>query len=83
MDQLELKYLEAAAVGDVNVVKEALKAGVNVDAANEEKRTALMRCTRRGRKQVTQMLIDAGADVNAVDENNKTALMGACKKGHQ
>ena len=67
MDQLELKYLEAAAVGDVNVVREALKEGVNVDAANEENRTALMRCTRRGRKQVTQMLLDAGADVNACD----------------
>ena len=83
MGQLENRFLEAATVGDVNVVKKMLADGIDVDVRNEENRTALMRCTRRGRKQVTQLLLDAGADVNAVDDNLKTPIMGAAKKGHE
>ena len=60
MGQLENRFLEAATVGDVNVVKKMLADGIDVDVRNEENRTALMRCTRRGRKQVTQLLLDAG-----------------------
>ena len=82
MDDLERRYLNGVTVGDVNAVTEALKNGVNVNARNEENRTALMRASRRGRKMITQLLLDAGADINAVDDEQKTALMGAAKKGH-
>ncbi|MBR0137279.1 MAG: ankyrin repeat domain-containing protein, partial [Erysipelotrichaceae bacterium] len=82
MDQLEKKFLDASTVGDINKITACLKEGVDVNVRNDEGRTALMRCTRRGRIQVTQLLLDAGADVNAADEDNKTALMGAAKKGY-
>ena len=41
MDDLERRYIDAVTVGDINVVTESLKNGVNVDARNEEHRTAL------------------------------------------
>ena len=75
MDDLERRYLDAVTVGDVNAVTEALKNGVNVNARNEENRTALMRSARRGRKMITQMLLDAGADVNAADDEKKGGFL--------
>ena len=53
MDDLERRYIDAVTVGDINVVTESLKNGVNVDARNEEHRTALMRAARSQRCRQT------------------------------
>ena len=66
MDQKVTKFWDAATVGDVNIIKQMLDDGIDVNLRNEENRTALMRCARRGRKQATQLLLDAGADINAL-----------------
>ena len=60
MDQLEKVFFAAAVDNNINVVKKAIEDGVNVNVKNEQKRTALMRCAKRGRIQMTRLLLDSG-----------------------
>ena len=80
--ELDLKFFEAACKGDLAGAKEALQEGANVNYANGDGRTALMRSAKRGYEDIVDLLLVSGADVRARDNNNKTALMGAAKKGY-
>lgn len=73
-------FWDACANGDFSMAASQIRTGADVNYANGDGRTALMRSAKRDRKDVVQMLIDNGADVNAADNSGKTALMGAAKK---
>ena len=82
MDQTNLDFFEAAASGDFAKLCAQVSKGANVNIANGDGRTALMRSAKRGYTEIVRFLLDNGADTRARDKNNKTALMGAAKKGH-
>ena len=48
-------------------VEKALKEGANVNVVNGEKRTGLMRASKRGHLEVVQHIIEHGADVTLRD----------------
>ena len=82
MDQTNKEFFDAAARGDFAKVCSTVAKGANVNIANGDGRTALMRSSKRGYEDIVRFLLDNGADPRARDKNNKTALMTAAKKGH-
>jgi len=59
-----------------------LACGANVDATNEQGRTALHCAAARGHLDALLLLWDHGADVNLRDEDGKTALQLGVTCGH-
>ena len=69
-------------LGHLHVIYLLVRNGVDVNAVDEVKRTALHIAANFGRAGIVSVLLRNGADVNAVDEWNKTALHLAAHKGH-
>ena len=93
MNKKEQQFLNAAANGDLKMVKTLLKNSVDVNALDGRKtpsnRTALMHASENGHFEIVDLLIDAGARINAVDKGvpsycpgGNTALILAIQKGH-
>lgn len=59
----------------VDYVQRELANGANINAKDENGKTALMKAISYSSPEVVKLLIDAGADVNAVDNRGKTALI--------
>ncbi len=58
--------------------------GADVDARDEDKRTALMWASMFNENpEMIQLLIDAGADVNARDDTGRTALTYALRRDNK
>ena len=72
----------AAQKGDADDVKELIQKGVDVNAVNEHKWTALRIALWMGNVDVAKVLIRNGADVNAVTKDKWTALLIAAKAGY-
>uniref|UniRef100_UPI0026312A47 ankyrin repeat domain-containing protein n=1 Tax=uncultured Brachyspira sp. TaxID=221953 RepID=UPI0026312A47 len=54
----------------------------DINAKDNDGKTALMLASSNGDLEVVKLLIDKGADVNAKDDYNRTALMLASYNGH-
>ena len=59
---------------NIKAVQRLLEAGADVNAADEDKFTALMMASRDNRLEAVKLLIAAGANVNAKNKDNETAL---------
>jgi uncharacterized protein len=70
---------DAAYRGKPILVDELVRAGADVNAANEYGVSVLMAGVAHGNLEVVRTLIDAGARVNAQDGGGQTALMYAAK----
>ena len=66
----ELEKLEP----NLNLVRDLIVIGANLDWQGQNGFTALMLCARWNYPEITQVLIDAGADLNIQDEFRSTAL---------
>lgn len=73
--ELNSKLFKAAREGDIELVKQLVKDGADVNARDEHKHTPLMYASFFGQAKTCQVLIDLGADVNAKDIQNDTALI--------
>jgi len=76
---------EAARNGDIEVVKQHLDAGADVNAKDDKfGLTPLHFAAGRGntRKEVVELLIAKGVDVNAKDEDGETPLDWAIRNSH-
>ena len=60
-------FLAAARVGDVLVMKELIKAGIDIDAFDQNKQTALHYAAINLRLEAIQLLITKGANCNITD----------------
>lgn len=70
----------AATLGHVDVARELLDAGANVNGANKDKVTALHFAVARRCLEMVVILLRAGADLSLKDSNGQTAQAYA---GHQ
>ena len=71
---------EAAASGNIEKIRELIKAGADVNEKNSHSFSALMIAARTGNIDMMKVLIDAKADVNESDDGF-TALMAAIAYG--
>ena len=80
----ELKLLNAARNGNLNVVTQLLTNGVNpTTPKHPEKYTALMFAAEKGNNSMINMLLKKKAAVDATNSEKKTALMLAAESGHE
>lgn len=70
------KFMNAAAFGDITMVKKfiAAKVDVNVRSYNRNGRTPLIEAAREGRIDIVKVLLENCADSNIPDMDGRTAL---------
>jgi len=68
---------------DRRLVRLLLTAKADVNAVEDDGKTALMVASANGRVEVVKALLAAKADVNARQPDGSTALMLALRNGHQ
>ncbi len=71
------KFMDDALNGDTKAIEQAIADGVDVNATDEEKRTALMLAGFNGHTATVKMLLDHGAKLSNRDSMGRTALMFA------
>lgn len=71
--QLE-NWFDAVKKGDVEALKQLFKAGVDINATDVSKSTALHFSASSANADMMHWLIDNGADLNAADEKLSTPL---------
>ena len=74
---------DAAKAGNIEVVKEHLAAGVDVNTKGVGGMTPLHRAAREGHKETVEFLITNSADVNAKDKMGRVPLHRAARQGHK
>ena len=67
------RLIEALESGDVNVVKQLIEEGINVNVSRDGV-TPLMVAASRGKTEIAEVLIQAGVNVNARRDDGWTAL---------
>jgi uncharacterized protein len=75
-------FFKAVNGGNREVVALFIKAGIDINAKEEDGRTALLIAAEKGDVGMAALLADNGADVNARDVDGYTALMYAAYKGN-
>ena len=73
---------QAAQAGDIEVLKAALAAGVDLDARDGQGWTALMHAVNKGYPLLVEPLLAAGAGVDVRAPDGATALFMAAAHGH-
>lgn len=75
-------FFKAVNEGDRELVASFIKAGIDINAKEDDGRTALLIAAEKGDAAVAALLADNGADANARDADGYTALMYAAYKGN-
>lgn len=74
-------FIEAAAQGDIDALKKHLEQGVDINARNRQKRTAILVAAMNDHYEAVQFLVDAGADVDLQDETCFNPFLYGCING--
>ncbi|MGW1143496.1 ankyrin repeat domain-containing protein [Streptomyces sp. NPDC002454] len=69
------RLLAAAADGDADAVRDALRAGAAVEARDEHRRTPLLVAALGDHVAAARVLVEAGADPNAQDDRRDSAWL--------
>ena len=80
--QLNNQLLEASEKGDINMVKQLIREGADVNNANNYGYTPLMWANTRGHLEIVKYLMEQGANVNQADIDGWTPLIWASRNGH-
>jgi ankyrin repeat protein len=68
---------DAALNGNIETVRQAIEGKVDVNATDDQRRTALMLASFNGHTPVVELLLEASASVDHRDASGRTALMFA------
>jgi uncharacterized protein len=71
-------YLQAAAAGDIAEVEAQLTAGVQIDAVDKHRRTAILQAAKNGHYELVQRLIERGADMDRQDTTSLNPFLYGC-----
>ena len=71
---------QAAADGDLEIVKSLISKGADVNAKDERENTPLCYAVKSGKMEVVQLLVESGADVNAMGKNDRPPLYMAVEE---
>jgi uncharacterized protein len=74
------RYFQAAARGDQATVEAAIADGVDIDATNRRRQTAILVAAMNGRYELVERLAAAGADVDKQDETCFNPFLYGCVK---
>ena len=75
----DLSIYDATEDGNIEVVKQHLAAGTDVNSKDKDGWTPLHEAAYEGHKQIVKLLVTKGADVNANDDDGETPLDVAAK----
>ncbi|RYG51006.1 hypothetical protein EON66_11245, partial [archaeon] len=73
----------AAAVGNISIVNELLRAGANMEATTTVTQTPLYLACSNGHEACVRLLLDEGANKEATNKSGATPLYIACLEGHE
>ncbi len=76
------EFVGVAGSGDLDLIAQFLRAGMNVDAAGTYGQTALIAASYEGMTDAAALLLEAGANPNAEDQYRATALLYAASEGY-
>lgn len=79
----EEKLLRGARLENLIMVKEALDAGADMNAKDEDGWTAIAIASQVGSIEIVAKLLEKGADVNTKTNDDNTALISASYKGYK
>jgi len=80
--KMEMEFIKAAENNDIGKLQNFLKQGVDINATDAHKRTALMAATYENNVESSKLLIKAGADVNAQDDRLESPFLHAGALGY-
>jgi ankyrin repeat protein len=83
IENIEDLFLEAADLGDVDLVKFFLQKGVNINSVDERGNTALNLAVQRDRVKVVDFLLESGADINIANHSNFHPITTAITSGSE
>ena len=75
-------FVLAASNGDHVAAQAYIDSGMDVNAASENGRTALMEAALKDHLEIARMLLEAGANPNAVNDQGRSPLYRAAFNGH-
>ena len=75
----DISIYDATEDGNIEVVKQHLAAGTDVNSKDKDGWTPLHEAASEGHKQIVKILVTKGADVNANDDDGETPLDVAAK----
>ena len=78
---LEEALTLAVSSDDINAAEKSLRAGANVNATDEFRRTVLFEAVNRKNVKMVKLLLDNGADADVVDSYKDRPLMLAASNG--
>lgn len=79
---IDMEFIKAAKDNDVEKLQNFLSNGVDIEATDRHKRTALMVATYKNNIEASKLLINGGANVNAQDDRLESPLLHAGAYGY-
>lgn len=76
-------FIKACEIGDIQIVKEFINQGIDIDVKNEVGKTALICAAASGHKDIVALLLQNHAQIDARDNFDSTALIYAAASGHR
>ena len=80
--EMLFKEIEKRDKANLNLVRDLITLGANLDWQNEDGQTVLHKCARWNSPEIARMLLDAGADGNIQHNVGMTALHRCAYKNH-
>ncbi len=74
---------KGATKGNIEIVKQHLDAGVDINAKNSDGESPLQLAAQVGQKEILELLISKGADINIKDVVGWTPVIVAAREGHK
>lgn len=81
-NNLVQQFIEAAGTGDIESLRMHLEQGVDINARNKQKRTAILVAAMNDHHHTVEFLIGAGADVDLQDQTCLNPFLYGCIKGN-